>query len=112
ASDKRWKLQAADITQLARLGRAMLAWSAQLVAPGGTLLYATCTITKEENQATIDDFLNTAAGKDFVVEPVQQSELAPVFMDALCPRGFFQTLPVSKGPDGHFAARLRRFEGS
>ncbi|MCL2379326.1 MAG: methyltransferase domain-containing protein [Coriobacteriia bacterium] len=73
ASDKRWKLKSADIPQLARLSLQMLSWSAQLVADDGTLLFATCTINREENSEVIAAFLKTPTGQGFQVEPVQKS---------------------------------------
>jgi len=106
--DKRWRLSQKDITQLAQLGLKMLSWAAQFVKPGGTLLFATCTISHEENQAVVQDFLDSSEGQNFQIEPLSSSELAPVFADALTKEGYLNALPQSGGPDGHFAARLIR----
>jgi 16S rRNA (cytosine967-C5)-methyltransferase len=47
--DSRWRITAADITELAALQRTLLASSAALVRPGGTLVYSVCTLTAEES---------------------------------------------------------------
>jgi 16S rRNA (cytosine967-C5)-methyltransferase len=108
AVDKRWKLKEEELTQLACLGQTMLDWSSQFVAPEGRLFYATCTIAQEENQTVVRNFLDSPQGKDFIVEPLTKEELAPVFESAITSEGFLNALPQSAGPDGHFAARLKR----
>ena len=52
--DARWRLQPGDITELARLQRALLAAARPLVRPGGTLLYSVCTLTAAES-VDLDD---------------------------------------------------------
>lgn len=47
--DARWRIQASDVTELAELQRRLLAASAPLVRPGGTLVYSVCTLTAEES---------------------------------------------------------------
>jgi 16S rRNA (cytosine967-C5)-methyltransferase len=108
AVDKRWKLQSSDIAQLAKLGEKMLAWSASFVAPGGTLIFATCTIAVEENQAVIQRFLDSAGGAAFELVPITEDELAADFKEFTTEEGFFNAVPQSAGPDGHFSARLVR----
>ncbi|MCL2745960.1 MAG: methyltransferase domain-containing protein [Coriobacteriia bacterium] len=108
AVDKRWKLQPEDVNQLAQLGLKMLNWSSQFVVPGGSLLYATCTIAEEENQKVVHKFLDSPQGKDYAIEPLGSNELAPSFSSAITPEGYLNALPQSEGPDGHFAARLKR----
>ncbi|MCL2402789.1 MAG: methyltransferase domain-containing protein [Coriobacteriia bacterium] len=108
AVDKRWKLQPEDITQLAHLGSKMLNWSSQFVTSGGTLLYATCTIAKEENQIVVQNFLVSEQGQNFVVEPLASGEVADDFAQAITPEGYLNALPSSDGPDGHFLTRMKR----
>jgi len=86
----------------------MLAWSAQAVAPGGTLIFATCTISNEENQEVVAQFLESPLGQEFELAPFAKEELAPIFADDISEEGYLSALPKSDGPDGHFAARLRR----
>lgn len=87
----RWKLTPADVTELAALQRALLDEAARHVAPGGTLVYATCSILDEENQQVVDDFLATQPQGEWRVD-----------------EDSFATLPTLDGPDGHFAAVLQR----
>jgi len=108
APDKRWRLQASDIDALAKLNLELLTQSASFVAPGGALLYATCTITPEENRDLIAAFLGSAEGRLFTIEAIRSDELSEVFAESLSEEGFFACLPQLNGPDGHFAARLRR----
>lgn len=87
----RWKLTPEDVVELAKLQRALLNEAAQHVAPGGTLVYATCSILAEENQQVIDAFL--------AAQPQGAWQLG---------EGSFASLPTLDGPDGHFAAVLQR----
>jgi 16S rRNA (cytosine967-C5)-methyltransferase len=49
----RWRLQAGHLSQLASLQRQLLAQAAELVAPGGYVLYATCSLEPEENEEVV-----------------------------------------------------------
>ena len=55
--DIRFLRRPADLPALARRQREMLASLWPLLAPGGRLLYATCSVLRAENQAVIEDFL-------------------------------------------------------
>lgn len=55
--DIRWLRRADDIAALARLQAALLDALWPLLAPGGRLLYATCSLFRAEGQAQIDAFL-------------------------------------------------------
>ena len=59
----RWRLRSADLAALAAAQRALAAAAAELVAPGGHLLYATCSLEPEENAGVVD-------GLGLVAEPV------------------------------------------
>lgn len=47
----RWRLREGDLADLARTQRGLLESAASLLAPGGLLLYATCSLEPEENEA-------------------------------------------------------------
>ena len=47
--DARWRIDAADVSELADLQRRLLAAAATLVTPGGRLVYSVCTLTAEES---------------------------------------------------------------
>lgn len=73
---------------------------AELVRPGGRLVYSTCTFAPEENEETVAAFLNSHP--DFVPETVE----APWFTAGSS--GTFRLWPHKLVGEGHFAAVLRR----
>ena len=101
----RWRRRPADVPRLAAMQRSILAGVAQLVRPGGVLVYAVCTLTREENEGMIADFLASEAGFD--VEPAA-AHLPPEAAELITNEGYLRTLPHRHGLDGFFAARLRR----
>ncbi|MBR9990829.1 MAG: 16S rRNA (cytosine(967)-C(5))-methyltransferase RsmB [Gemmatimonadetes bacterium] len=98
--DGRWRVRPDDITALAELQRQLLDGAAPIVAPGGLLVYATCSLEREENEVQVEAFLNTHT--DFALEAGD----GPA--DVLDGRGMLHVLPHEHGVDGAFAARLRR----
>jgi len=52
--DARWRIQPADVDNLAELQAGLLARAAKLVKPGGSLVYSVCTLTDAETIAPID----------------------------------------------------------
>jgi len=100
---KWWKTRQ-NIAELVLVQKAILGNAAGRLAEGGTLLYATCSTTREENEAVVDDFLSRRT--DFVLEDLR--ELFPVYEELLTERGCFRSWPQRHGMDGFFAARLRK----
>lgn len=103
--EARWRLQPGDIEEIQVKQRRILAASARLVAPHGRLIYATCTILRRENDEIVDEFLRTHP--DFVSVPAKEilsSARASQFGDG----ERLRILPTENGPDGFFAAVLRR----
>jgi len=98
--DIRWKAQAADLARHARRQREILEGVAPLVASGGTLVYATCSIEPEENEGVIGPFLD--AHPEFA--PAARPEWTEAFADG----AFVRTRPERDRGDGFFAARLER----
>lgn len=101
--DLRWRASAASVAELAELQGRILAAGAGALAPGGTLLYATCTISPRENQQVVERFL--AADARFELDDL--GALLPALRLPAAPR-MLQTLPHRDGTDGFFLARLRR----
>lgn len=66
----RWRIRPADIAEFARVQLGMLQSAAPHVAVGGTLAYATCTVTREENNGVVKAFLESAAGAGFELAPI------------------------------------------
>lgn len=100
--DARWRLRVSDIALLPVLQRDILAAASSCVKPGGLLIYSTCSLEREENDAVVNEFL--ADDDAFVLEP----PAAGTVPDSVIDHGFLRVLPQSHGVDGAFAARLRR----
>jgi 16S rRNA (cytosine967-C5)-methyltransferase len=91
--DLRWRARPLPELQLALLRAA-----AERVRPGGTVLYAVCTINADENEAVVD-----ASG----LRPLPLGDEWPAFRHPTRPQ-FLLTLPHVHGTSGFFVARLAR----
>ncbi len=104
-----WLKQEGDLEGLTRLQDRLLAAAAEMVAPGGLLVYATCSLQPEEGPARIAALL--AGGAPFERIPVRPEELDGL-TDLVTPEGDLRTLPCHLGElgglDGFYACRLRR----
>ncbi|MSP67538.1 MAG: MFS transporter [Alphaproteobacteria bacterium] len=100
---------AADPARLAHLQRRLLDAAADCVAPGGLLLYITCSLEDAECRDLIDGWL--AIHPAFARSPVPLSDVAGE-ADFITPSGDLRTLPChwpeQGGLDGFYAARLSR----
>lgn len=98
-----------DVAALALKQARLLAAACAMVAPGGTLIYATCSLQPEEGPAQIDALL--ADGAPFKRVPVTAAEIGGL-AEAITPAGDVRTLPCHLadigGLDGFYIARLRR----
>jgi 16S rRNA (cytosine967-C5)-methyltransferase len=102
--DVAWAKAEDDIARLAELQGRLLDRAADLVRPGGRLVYCTCSLEPEEGEAQVEAFL--ARDPRFTRVPVQAGEVGGRH-DLIDPRGDLRTLP-SHGLDGFFASRLTR----
>lgn len=91
------RIGAKDIAALAALQSRMLARAATWLAPGGQLIYATCSLEPEEGEHVV-------AASGLMIDPIAPHELPPGFTPAR--EGWLRILP-SPGVDGFFIARLR-----
>ncbi len=73
--------------------------------PGGTLVYSTCTLNREENQSVIEWLLSRYPQ---AVEILPLGELFPGAADALTAEGFLHVFPQIYDCEGFFVARLRK----
>jgi 16S rRNA (cytosine967-C5)-methyltransferase len=111
--DVAWLKGPDDIEKLAALQARLLDKAADLVRPGGVLVYSTCSLEPEEGEAQIAALL--ARRSDLVRDPVTVEELGGE-AEFLTPLGEVRTLPSHlpraeprlSGLDGFYAARLRR----
>ena len=86
--DARWNWNEEKLAALVKLQSEILDACAPRVAPGGLLVYSTCSNEPEENEAQVTAFL--ARHPDFSLEESRES------------------IPFESGTDGAFAARLKR----
>lgn len=101
--DARWRKSAELCERLATLQRRLLVRAARALAPGGTLVYSTCTISARENELVAGELTRYAP------------ELEPERLGAEHPRlasrrdeRFLQLLPERDRTSGFFIARYRR----
>lgn len=106
--DLRWRLSPEDIPRLAALAGEILDSVAEKVRPGGALVYATCTLTHEENEDVVQRFLSRhRAFTRRTVRPYLPAA-AQGFVNAT---GDLVVWPHRSGTDGAYAARLERTQG-
>jgi 16S rRNA (cytosine967-C5)-methyltransferase len=97
--DGKWLRKKGDIARLARQQASLLDALWPLLRPGGVLVYATCSVLREENERVMSAFLARQA--DAVADAL------PDNWGIACANGR-QFLPTGHGPDGFYLCRLRR----
>ena len=105
--DIRWRRHERDLPALAAAELTMLQRAGDAVAPGGRLLYATCSSEPEENEAVADAFLATTP--DF--EGTDLRAAAPALAaaaDLVDARGHLRTEPHRHRLEAFFAAAFVR----
>jgi 16S rRNA (cytosine967-C5)-methyltransferase len=102
--DARWRVHPSDPERLADTQRILLRNAARALRPGGVLVYSTCTLLPEENEAVVEGFLRESAGF-----AIAAADTAPAPLRELQDEhGFLRTLPHRHDCDGFFAARIER----
>ncbi len=91
----RWSMSLDKIESLAQVGLEMLKSAAPLIESGGSIVFSTCTITQQENEDTIQNFLASETGKNFAIKPINNKDFV---MNNLAPAG----------PDVHFICQLTK----
>jgi 16S rRNA (cytosine967-C5)-methyltransferase len=100
----RWSRKPEDVTRLAALQLEILPAPAAHLRPGGVLVYATCTISEEENEDVVRRWLTC--------HPELRRESAAPYLPAhagelVDDAGALRTLPHRHGLDGFYAVRVR-----
>ncbi len=106
--DLKWRQSPQTVAELTAKQLAILRSAARLVKPGGRLVYATCSLLREENEGIAEAFAQAEAGWKLV--PAAQA-LAPLKLadaQALCRGDFLRLWPHRHGTDGFFAAVWER----
>ncbi|SDX77251.1 16S rRNA (cytosine967-C5)-methyltransferase [Nitrosomonas halophila] len=103
--DLKWRQSPESVEELIQKQRAILTAAAKLLKPGGRLVYATCSLLPEENQAVVKNFL--ADHPDFSLLNCQQLlAQQQLHLPALETGEFLQLSPLQHNTDGFFAAAL------
>jgi 16S rRNA (cytosine967-C5)-methyltransferase len=104
--DLPWIKGAADVTVSAGAAYEILQAGAAMVEPGGTLVFAVCSLEREEGEEQIAAFLSS--NTDFARLPLTKEDVFG-HEDWVTPDGDLRTLPfMLDGMDGFYAARLQR----
>ncbi len=101
--DVRWRLEPASFVPLPTLQLGILSRAAAHVRPGGTLVYATCTFRREENDEVALAFE--------AAHPAFDRFAPPLPAEVLGPDRFMRTWPHRHGTDAFFAAAWVRRPG-
>ena len=106
--DIRWRRHETELAALAGAGLRMLRHAAEVVKPGGRLVYATCSSEPEENEGVADAFLLDAPA--FV--PFDAGRAHPALPQAVVDdRGHLRTSPDRHGLEAFFGAVFERRRG-
>lgn len=100
--DLKWKRREKDVNRLSELQSSILENVSQYLKRGGILVYSTCTIFREENEAVVEKFL--ARHPEFRLD--EMDKILPKRYASLVEKGYFRTIYSQEGMDGFFAARL------
>ncbi len=108
----KWRLQPGDLLDLQACQLAILQSAMQRVAPGGRLIYSTCSLEPEENSAVVEKALAADSSLHVLdcrleLERLRaQGELAWEDLDSLTMGPYLRTIPGIHPCDGFFAAVL------
>ncbi|HVC57833.1 MAG TPA: RsmB/NOP family class I SAM-dependent RNA methyltransferase, partial [Stellaceae bacterium] len=104
--DGKWRSTPQDLAELVPRQRDILQSAARLVKPGGRLVYATCSLLREENEAQAETFL--AAHPDFTLYPMARAWEET--LGGRSPGGddYLRLTPARHGTDGFFVAVFER----
>jgi 16S rRNA (cytosine967-C5)-methyltransferase len=100
------RIEAAQIAELAQLQARLLSRAAGWLAPGGRLVYAVCSLEREEGEAIVEEQVGTGS---LATDSIQAEELPAGLKPSTL--GWLRTDPgmlsAEGGLDGFFIARLR-----
>ncbi|MCF0253818.1 MAG: RsmB/NOP family class I SAM-dependent RNA methyltransferase, partial [Duodenibacillus sp.] len=108
--DLKWRLDVSELERINAVQKSVLEEASRLVKDGGRLVYATCSLLRQENQDVVEAFL--AAHPEFSLvdateELARQQVALPAWQSELA-GGYFVMLPHKHGTDGFFAAALQK----
>jgi 16S rRNA (cytosine967-C5)-methyltransferase len=104
--DAKWRSRPKDLIELVERQQQILRSAARLVRPGGRLIYATCSVLRDEDEAQAEDFL--AAETDFALLPVAHVWAETIGGSAPGAEHYLRLTPARHGTDGFFVAIFER----
>ena len=103
--DIRWRREAADLPMLSAAQLELLRRTRRIVAPGGRIIYSTCSSEPEENEDVVNSFLSESP--DFSVVRLDEAGLLPAITPMMTPDGYFRSNP-DHGLELFFGAILQK----
>jgi len=100
--DLKWRKGEEDIRRLSLIQASILSNLSQYLKKGGTLVYSTCTIFREENEDVVEAFLKQHP--EFALDDL--TRVLSGNNRSFVKNGYFKTFPQGNGMDGFFVARL------
>lgn len=104
--DLKWRFGKKDLDEVRDVQQRIFASAARLVKPGGRLIYATCSLLKQENHDQVEEFLKTHS--NFRVVCAQKIWNKTPTSGASEGVSYLSLTPQQDGVDGFFAAALER----
>lgn len=100
---KNWSL--ASNQEIASTQRELIDSAFHALRPGGTLVYSTCTLNRDENESVVNWLLERYPE---AVEALPLGDLFPTAEQALTPEGYLHVFPQIYDCEGFFVARLHK----
>jgi 16S rRNA (cytosine967-C5)-methyltransferase len=109
-ADLKWRQNPDSVKELVALQHSILASAARCVAPGGRLVYGTCSLLREENEIQAETFL--AENPDFelldAADVLRAGRAGEMTGEAALSGPYLKLRPDVHGTDGFFAAVFQR----
>jgi 16S rRNA (cytosine967-C5)-methyltransferase len=106
--DAKWRMHPEDLSELIERQQQILRSAARLVRPEGRLIYATCSLLREEDEMQAEAFL--AAEPGFSVYPVARAWEETIGGGSPAGQDYLRLTPARHGTDGFFVAIFERLQ--
>ena len=102
-ADARWRQNPSSMAALTQLQHELLWEGARCIKPGGSLVYATCTLNPAENEEVVKKFLKSHSG--WMIQPPQGQWVSQLDAE---PSGWIKVWPHRHQMDGFFMVKLQK----